>query len=148
MTSLCLTSSLRRPRGLTGYTLVEIMLVLSIITVLLGAGIYYLVGNVDAAKITRAQGDINAITVQLRSYESSNLKFPTTEQGLQALVTRPTTPPEPRHWIQLLRPEALLDPWGNPYQYRFPGEKNAKGFDLWSWGPDGPNAREGLNGNW
>ncbi len=148
MTSLCQTRFRLSRHPVAAYTLVEIMLVLSIITVLLGAGIYYLVGNVDVAKATRVQTDLNAITTQLRSYESSNLKFPTTEQGLQALVTKPTIPPEPRSWFQLLRPEALLDPWGNPYQYRFPGEKNPKGFDLWSWGPGGINDQEGIIGNW
>jgi general secretion pathway protein G len=148
MMSLSLKRFHSSKQSIGAYTLVEIMLVLSIITVLLGAGIYYLVGNVDAAKITRVQTDLNAISTQLRAYESSNLKFPTTEQGLQALVSRPNYPPEPKHWIQLLRPEALIDPWGNPYQYICPGEKNPKSFDLWSWGPGGMNEPEGIIGNW
>lgn len=143
----CHPNSCTRQSG-RGYTLVEIMLVLSIITVLLGAGIYYLVGNVDAAKITRAQGDIETLGTQLQTYQMQNLRYPTTEQGLQALVSKPTSPPEPRVWIQLLKPEALMDPWGNPYQYRSPGEKNPKTYDLWSWGPDGPGSTDNTIGNW
>ncbi|MDD2707905.1 MAG: type II secretion system major pseudopilin GspG [Verrucomicrobiae bacterium] len=131
-----------------GYTLVEIMLVLSIIAVLLGAGIYYLAGNVDVAKITRVRGDIQTLTAQLNTYRLQNFKHPTTQQGLQALVSKPTLPPVPSVWVQLLKSEALIDPWGNPYQYLCPGKHNATSFDLWSWGPNGPNATEGIVGNW
>lgn len=135
-------------KGVSGYTLIEIMLVLSIIAVLLGSGIYYLSGNVTVAKDTRVQSDLGSLGTQLRTYQMQNLKYPTTEQGLQALVSKPTMPPEPSNWIQLLKPEALIDPWGNPYQYRCPGKHNADSFDLWSWGPNGPDATSGLIGNW
>lgn len=141
-------SKLAVARWGAGYTLIEIMLVLSIIAVLLGSGIYFLSGNVGVAKETRVQSDLEALGTQVRTYQMQNLKSPTTEQGLQALVSKPTTPPVPPNWLQLLKPEALIDPWGSPYQYLCPGKHNPDSFDLWSWGPKGPNATDGLIGNW
>ncbi len=131
----------------TGYTLVEIMLVLSIIVVLMSAGIYYLMGNLDVAKNTRVRSDIEALSTQLKVYQMQNLDFPTTAQGLQALVNVPTAPPKPRNWVQLLKSEALLDPWGSPYQYLKPGKHNPASFDLWSLGPNKTNDDKVL-GNW
>lgn len=131
----------------SGYTLVEIMLVLSIIVVLMGAGIYYLVGNLEVAKGTRVKGDIETLTTQLKVYQMQNLDFPTTEQGLQALVEPPPLPPKPKNWTQLLKPDALLDPWGSPYQYRNPGKHNPTEFDLWSLGPDKVDSDTNI-GNW
>lgn len=118
-----------------GYTLFEIMLVLGIISILVGSAIYLLVGNVDAAKEQRVDADIQAITTQLKTYEMQNYTFPSTAQGLQALVSKPSSEPVPRRWRQLLE-QVPLDPWGTPYQYAYPGRKNTKGFDLYSFGPD------------
>lgn len=117
------------------YTLFEIMLVLGIIAVLVGSAIYLLVGNVDTAKEQRVETDIQAITTQLKVYEMQNYNFPTTEQGLAALVKRPTTDPQPPKWRQLM--EAVpLDPWGTAYVYEYPGKHNPGKFDLYSLGPD------------
>ena len=140
-------STQRHSRTAAGFTLIEIMLVVAIIAVLLGASIKYLVGNLDAARSTRVEGDLASITTQLKTYEMQNLFMPTTEQGLEALVNEPTVDPKPRRWRQLLE-KVPEDPWGMPYQYRNPGVKNAKGFDLFSLGPD---RKEGDNddiGNW
>ena len=129
-------SRFRRPRRHpAAYTLFEIMLVLGIIAVLVGSAIYLLVGNLDVAKEARVDADIKSISTQLRTYEMQNLRPPTTEQGLQALVTRPSGDPAPRRWKQLLQ-EIPLDPWGSPYKYYSPGRKNPTGFDLFSVGPD------------
>jgi general secretion pathway protein G len=129
-------SRFRRPRRHpAAYTLFEIMLVLGIIAVLVGSAIYLLVGNLDVAKEARVDADIKSISTQLRTYEMQNLRPPTTEQGLQALVTRPSGDPAPRRWKQLLQ-EIPLDPWGSPYKYYSPGRKNPTGFDLFSIGPD------------
>lgn len=118
-----------------GYTLFEIMLVLGIIAVLVGSAIYMLVGNVDVAKRQRVDADFRAIGTQLGVYEMQNYFFPSTEQGLDALVTKPTTEPVPTKWSRLL--EAVpLDPWGTPYQYAFPGKHNPEGYDLFSFGAD------------
>jgi general secretion pathway protein G len=118
-----------------GYTLFEIMLVLGIIAVLVGAAIYMLVGNVDVAKEQRVEADFKAIGTQLGVYEMQNYFFPSTEQGLEALVTKPSTEPVPRKWKRLLE-SVPLDPWGTPYQYMNPGKRNPDGYDLYSWGPD------------
>jgi general secretion pathway protein G len=124
-----------------GYTLVEIMLVLAIISVLLGAGIYYMVGNVDIV-----QADLEMLKTQLKTYEMENLFMPTTQQGLQALVQAPTSDPKPRRWRPLLEklPE---DPWGMPYNYRNPGVKNPNGFDIYSFGPS-RKENDAMLGNW
>ncbi len=119
-----------------GYTLFEIMLVLGIIAVLVSSAIYMLVGNLDVAKEQRVESDVQAISMQLRTYEMLNYRKPTTEQGLKALVQMPTTDPKPRKWKQLMK-SMPLDPWGAEYVYRNPGKLNPSGFDLYSFGPDG-----------
>jgi general secretion pathway protein G len=126
---------LRKPRRVAGYTLFEIMLVMGIIAVLVGSAIYLLVGNIDVARESRVEADLQAIGTQLRVYEMQNLRPPSTEQGLRALVTRPSSEPVPRRWRQLLE-EVPLDPWGEEYVYYYPGKKNQQGFDLFSKGPD------------
>jgi len=122
-------------RKADAYTLFEIMLVLGIIAVLVGSAIYLLVGNVDVAKEQRVDTDIQAITTQLKVYEMQNYTFPSTEQGLQALVARPTSEPLPRKWRQMMQ-SVPLDPWGTEYLYENPGKRNPQGFDLHSLGPD------------
>ncbi len=131
-----------------GYTLMEIMLVLAIIAILLSAGIFYMVGNIDVARSTRVRGDIQTLTVQLRTYEMQNMYMPTTDQGLMALVVMPTTEPKPRRWSQLMQRDGLLDPWGEPYQYDNPGKHNTTGFDLYSKGPDRQAGTADDIGNW
>lgn len=129
-------TSLRSPRRLqAGYTLFEIMLVLGIISVLVGSAIYLLANNIDVAKEQRVDADFQAITTQLKTYEMLNYTYPTTDQGLDALVKKPSSDPQPRKWKRLLE-SVPLDPWGTPYQYRNPGKLNPEGYDLYSLGPD------------
>lgn len=123
-------------RGNSGYTLFEIMLVLGIIAVLVGSAIYMLSGNIDVAKEQRVTSDIQAISMQLRTYEMLNYRKPSTEQGLKALVQMPGSDPKPQHWKKLME-SVPLDPWGNEYVYRNPGKIKADGFDLYSLGPKG-----------
>jgi general secretion pathway protein G len=130
----------------TGYTLMEIMLVLAIISVLVGAGIYYLTGSLDVAKDQRVEVDIQTFTTQLGTYESQNLFLPTTAQGLKALLERPTSEPQPKRWRPLLT-KMPIDPWGSPYQYRYPGVKNPDRFDLFSLGRDRVESSDDI-GNW
>jgi general secretion pathway protein G len=118
-----------------GYTLFEIMLVLGIVAVLVGSAIRMLLPNLDLAKEQRVEGDIDAIGIQLRSYEMLNLRKPTTEQGLKALVELPTANPKPRKWRKLMD-EVPLDPWGEEYRYQNPGKHKKDGYDLFSLGPD------------
>ena len=129
-----------------GFTLVELVLVITIISILVGGGIYYMMGNVDVAKEVKAETDIKALGTQIQVYESRNLPPPTTEQGLQALVQRPTSDPVPEKWTQLME-EVLKDPWGKQYQYKQPAERSKKGYDLYSLGPDGVDSEDDI-GNW
>src|SRR3954463_10297647 len=107
------------PRGMrrsspAAFTLIEIVLVITIISVLGAALIYGIKGNVDVAKETRVDSDIKAVLTQLKVYEAKNLQPPTNEQGLKALVELPTVEPVPERWTQLL--EAMpMDPWGHEY---------------------------------
>ena len=124
--------ALRQKLG--GFTLLEIMLVVTIIALLLGTAIYKLTGNVEYARDTRVRADIQGINTQLKLYESMNGFFPTTDQGLQALVIQPDTDPKPTRWYQLYK-DVPKDPWQNNYIYVCPGIRNPNGYDLYSAGP-------------
>ena len=126
---------MRTKRKQQGFTLLEIMLVVSIIVIILGVAISKLGNTTGIAKSMRVQADVQAIKTQLQLYESMNGFFPTTEQGLQALVTQPQNDPRPTRWYQLFK-EMPKDPWGSDYIYRDPGLKNPGGYDLYSAGPD------------
>ena len=131
-----------------GFTLMEMILVLAIISLLLGAGVFTMVGVVEDAKWSRAEADLETLETNLVRYQTMALRFPTTEQGLVSLVNRPSAEPMPRKWTKKMEESALYDPWGNLYHYANPGAKNPTGFDLWSVGPDGTNATEDDIGNW
>ena len=118
-----------------GFTLLEIMLVVTIIGLLLTAAIFGFRGNVEYSRRVRVQGDIQGITTQLKLYESMNGFYPTTEQGLRALAVQPDTDPKPSRWLQLFD-KIPKDPWQSDYIYRCPGLTNPNGFDLYSAGPD------------
>src|SRR3989442_11237568 len=100
-------------RKTDGFTLLEIMLVVTIIALLMGAAIYKLGGNVEYSRHVLIGADIQGINTQLKLYESMNGFLPTTEQGLQALVAQPDTDPRPVRWYQLYK-ELPKDPWQNP----------------------------------
>jgi len=119
----------------SAFTLLEIMLVISIIVILLGVAINKLGNTTGMAKGVAVKADIQAIGTQLKLYESMNGYAPTTEQGLQALVTQPSTDPKPQRWYQLFK-EIPKDPWGNNYIYLSPGRRNPTSYDLYSAGPD------------
>jgi len=127
-----------------GFTLLEIMLVVSIIVIILGVAISKLGNTTGIAKAMRVQADVQAIKTQLQLYESMNGFFPTTEQGLQALVTQPQNDPKPTRWYQLFR-EMPKDPWGNDYIYECPGKHNANSYDISSLGPP---QKDAPIGNW
>src|SRR5437762_10886983 len=102
-----------------GFTLLEIMIVVSIIVILLGLAISKIGNPTGFAKQTAVRADVQAIGTQLQLYESMNGFYPTTEQGLQSLVTQPSTDPQPTRWYQLFR-QVPKDPWGSEYIYRCP----------------------------
>jgi general secretion pathway protein G len=118
-----------------GFTLLEIMLVVSIIVILLGVAISRLGNTTGVAKGVAVRSDIQTISTQLKLYESMNGFYPTTEQGLLALVSQPESDPKPTRWYQLFK-DMPKDPWGMPYIYRCPGIKNPNSYDLYSSGPD------------
>ncbi len=111
------------------------MLVVGIIVIILGVAVARLGNTTGVAKDMRVSADLQAISTQLKLYESVNGFFPTSEQGLQALVTPPSGDPKPTRWYQLFK-ELPMDPWGNTYIYVSPGRKSPDSFDLYSAGPD------------
>ena len=125
----------------SGYTLMEIMLVVAIIAVIAGGVIVKMTGALDVAKIQRTEQDINNIYSALKLYEARNYQMPDQSQGLEALVTPPTTGTKPSNWLKLMD-SVPTDPWNTPYQYRNPGKRDPSGVDVFSFGPDrkeGPN---------
>lgn len=126
---------MKKPNSQAGFTLLEIMLVVGIIVIILGVAVSKLGNTTGIAKDMRVRADIQAISTQLKLYESVNGFLPTTEQGLRALVSPPETDPKPTRWYQLFK-ELPQDPWSNNYIYLSPGKKNPSGYDLYSAGPD------------
>lgn len=139
----------QRRRHDAGFTLIEIMAVVMIMGLLMGMLAYGINGQVQSARIQAAKGQIVRIEQALEFYQLDNARFPNMDQGLQALVTRPTTPPEPRAYnpAGYIKAEALKDPWGEPYGYRIPGDHNPHSFDVWSLGPDGLEGNDDIT-NW
>ena len=129
-----------------GFTLIEIVLVITIIAVLGAATIYLIKGNVDVAKETRVESDIKNIVTQLKVYESRNLQPPTKEQGLAALVKEPTIEPKPERWTQLME-EMPKDAWNREYQYQYPAKRSKADYDVYSLGRDGVESADDI-GNW
>ncbi|MDG2126102.1 MAG: type II secretion system major pseudopilin GspG [Verrucomicrobiales bacterium] len=129
-----------------GFTLIEIVLVITIIAILGASAIYMIKGNVDVAKETRAETDVQSVVTQVKVYEARNFIPPTTEQGLKALVERPTTEPVPERWLSLMD-EIPKDPWKREYQYRAPGERSGGAYDIFSLGADGIESDDDI-GNW
>lgn len=127
----------RRRRGAKtgGFTLIELMLVLVILATLAAIVLPKFTGRSQQAKITAAGTQISQIEVALDAFEIDVGRYPTTAEGLRALVKKPTT--DAGDWQQpYLRREVPLDPWGEEYQYRYPGTYNTDGYDLYSTGPD------------
>jgi general secretion pathway protein G len=125
-----------RPTRRSGFTLLEMVIVLGIIAMILGGAVFAIKGIGNAAKLKQVSADFSAYDTALRMYKLNAGSYPTTQQGLGALKDRPTSAPLPKMWSQVMDrlPE---DPWGNPYGYKFPGRKNPNEFELISLGEDG-----------
>ncbi|MCF7200850.1 type II secretion system major pseudopilin GspG [Pseudomonas oligotrophica] len=138
----------RRRQG--GFTLIEIMVVVVILGILAALVVPQVMSRPDQAKVTVAKGDIKAIAAALDMYKLDNFSYPSTQQGLDALVSKPSGNPQPRNWNADGYLKRLpKDPWGNDYQYLAPGTKGA--YDLFSYGADGKPGGSELNadiGNW
>jgi len=129
----------------SGFTLLEIMLVVIIIGVLVTMGVTMIPGKLDEAKRTAAYVGIDRLKMSLLLYENATRSIPTTEQGLKALVTKPEGV---RNWTEKAEARDLVDPWNKEYLYVQPGTHNPKSYDVFSSGPDGlPNTADDI-GNW
>ena len=122
-------------RHTSGFTLLEIVIVLGIIGIIMGGSIAMLGKLGDSAKVQRVEGDFNSITSAVSAYKILAGNAPTTQQGLEALFIKPTSAPIPKRWTSAGR-EIPEDPWGVPYKYRNPGKKDATTFEIYTWGPD------------
>ena len=135
-------------RRSAGFTLIELLVVLSIIGVLAALVTPKVIGYFDDSRVTAAQVDVGQIMNALKRYKLDNDRYPTVEQGLQALVVRPTAPPAPKNWRGYLE-RLPNDPWGAPYQYLNPGVYGE--VDVMSYGADGAPGGEGKDadiGSW
>jgi general secretion pathway protein G len=146
MTTRTSPNAVGRSARTAAFTLVEIVLVITIIAVLGAAAIYKIKGTVDVAKETRVESDIKNVVTQLKTYEARNLAPPTSEQGLKALVEMPTVEPLPGKWTQLLE-EVPKDPWNHEFHYVYPAKRSTQDYDVFSLGKDGVESADDI-GNW
>jgi general secretion pathway protein G len=138
------------PRRHRGFTLIEIMVVIVILGILAALVVPRVLDRPDEARVVAARNAVAAIAQALKLYRLDNQRYPTTQQGLAALVSRPTVPPVPPNW----KPNGYLerlpkDPWGHPYQYLNPGLRGE--IDVFSLGADGQPGGTGIDaevGSW
>lgn len=136
------SKNLNMPKRNQGFTLIEIMVVMVILGLLVAIVAPNIMGRSDQAKVTVAETQLSNIANALDLYRLDNSHYPSTQQGLEALVSKPTGSPEPKNW----NPDGYLksvpeDPWGAEYQYVSPGTEGP--YDLYSYGSDGQPGGEG-----
>jgi general secretion pathway protein G len=140
----------KSPSLIRGFTLIEVMVVIVILGVLAALIVPKVMSRPDEARVTAARQDIGSIIQALKLYKLDNMLYPTTEQGLEALVKKPTGAPIPSNWKGNGYLEKLpKDPWGNPYQYLQPGTHGE--IDVISLGADGAPGGDGSDadiGSW
>ncbi len=139
----------RRDNRSAGFTLIEIMAVVVIMGMLMGVLAVGITSQLDNARMQTAKGQITRIEQALEFYQLDNARYPNADQGLDALVNKPSAAPVPRSYnpAGYIKPDALLDPWDQPFEYRIPGTKNPYSFDIWSIGKGGDEGGEQI-GNW
>lgn len=135
-----------RTRRAGGFTLIEVMVVVVILGILAAIVVPRIMDRPDEARITKAKQDIRALEAALNLYRLDNYTYPTTDQGLEALVTKPAAP-EPPRWKEGGYVDRLpQDPWQHPYQFLNPGTHGS--VDIYSMGPDGQPGTDDDIGNW
>ena len=144
-------SQRRRQAGFNLLEMMAVVLIMGLLATLVSTAVF---SQINKARVTTAKTQIKQLEAAIGFYQMDNGVFPSTEQGLEALVRKPGTDPVPRGY----RPEGYLqgglvpmDPWGVPYEYRSPGEMNPTYVDIWSWGSDGVAGGEETDsdvGNW
>ncbi|MCG8589936.1 MAG: type II secretion system major pseudopilin GspG [Proteobacteria bacterium] len=141
-------------RGRRGFTLIEIMAVVLIMGLLIGLVGYNVFANVDKARVATTKAQMKTVETALENFRLDNSRYPTSDQGLEALIRKPSSGPEPRNYPPdgyLQKASALKDAWGETFQYRYPGTHNTRSYDLWSLGADAAPGGEGTDGdvgNW
>jgi general secretion pathway protein G len=142
-TSVKSISLLSKPQ-MQGFTLLEVMVVVVIIAIMGAMIAPKVIGNIEEARISTAKSDIANLKNSLQLYKMKNIQYPSTEQGLEALVSKPSGDPEPKAWSKILD-KTPIDPWDNPYKYLSPGSHGE--IDIYSWGPDGRQSDDDI-GSW
>ncbi|HUR58123.1 MAG TPA: type II secretion system major pseudopilin GspG [Opitutaceae bacterium] len=131
------------------FTMMELLVVLAILALLAGLAISNVGGIFGGAQITAAQLFVKeSVKSPLFTYQMHMGEYPSTADGLQALITAPSSRADRWHGPYITDGKVPVDPWGEPYQYAYPGAKNKKGYDLWSKGPDKQNGTDDDIGNW
>jgi len=140
----------KRSMRASGFTLIEVMVVVVILSILAAMIVPKIMSRPDEARVTRVQQDIRGLSAALDLYRLDNFSYPSTDQGLEALVTRPPSLSQEARWKEGGYIDRMpKDPWGNPYNYLQPGTHGE--FDLYSYGADGSPGGDGVNadvGNW
>ena len=124
-----------------GFTLLEMVIVLGIIAMIMGGAIFVMKNISDSGAITVVDGDFASIYNALQAYRNNAGNFPSGQQGLMALVEKPSSAPRPRRWIQIMD-QLPKDPWGNEYVYKYPGSQNRSRPELICYGKDGLEGTE------
>jgi general secretion pathway protein G len=127
-----------------GFTLIELMVVIAILALLGGIVAPRVIGRLRQAKPQKAAIDVKQIGLGLDMYAADNGQYPTTEQGLQALITKPTSPPEPMNYNgPYVQPTDFKDPWGVAYVYASPSSREGYDYELYTYGSDGQEGGTG-----
>lgn len=140
--------SLTKTKKQQGFTLIELMVVVVILAILAAVAVPQFMDRPDEARVVKAKQDIASLSSALQLYKLDNYRYPTTDQGLEALATQPDSEPEAPNWKTYMQ-VLPKDPWGKDYIYLSPGEHGD--FDLYTLGADGEEGGEGVAatiGNW
>jgi general secretion pathway protein G len=131
-----------------GFTLMEMILVLAIISVLVGLGVFAMRGVLEGAEDGKAAADVKTMETNLIRFKTMAGRYPSQGEGFEAFVKRPSGGQPLRMWRPIMEEKGLYDPWQEKYQYRYPGKRNPNGYDVFSMGPDRKPDTDDDIGNW